>query len=54
MYITIELTAVNSDRVLDYLARNSVCYRLYIQDPCYSCCLVSADGRTCVCLGLLA
>lgn len=53
MYITLELTNANSDRVLQYIQSLDLCCRLYIRDPDYRVCLVECDCGSALWLGLL-
>ncbi len=53
MYLTLELTESNSDRVLQYIQSLDLWNRLYIQDPDYCVCLVECDCGSAAWLGLL-
>ncbi len=53
MYLTLELTESNSDRVLQYIQSLDLWSRLYIHDPDYSVCLVECDCGSAAWLGLL-
>ena len=53
MYVTLELTKSNSDRVLQYIQSLDLWNRLYIHDPDYSVCLVECDSGSAAWLGLL-
>lgn len=53
MYLTLELTDANTDRVLQYIQSLDLWSRLYIHDPDYSVCLVECDCGSAAWLGLL-
>ena len=53
MYITLELTNANTDRVLDYIQTLDLWSRLYIHDPEYCVCLVECDCGPAIWLELL-
>jgi hypothetical protein len=53
MYLTLELTESNTDRVLQYIQSLDLWSRLYIHDPDYCVCLVECDCGSAAWLGLL-
>jgi hypothetical protein len=53
MYLTLELTESNTDRVLQDIQSLDLCCRLYIHDPDYCVCLVECDCGSATWLGLL-